>query len=225
MSGILLSIENEALKRINCWVNLVAHLVKTYFTGYQKGLDIGCDVGLFMDNLRNELNIEILGIDPNQDIVNEGKSRYWGYCHEIPFGDASFDFVTLISVAEHIQPELRKKSVIEIQRVLKPGGLLFIQMPNPRFPIEVHTRLPLAGFLPRTVLCQYTRILRKKDVSFWTIDLREFLNYICPDDFSILFIKDYVYPKEVLPKEVQRFHSITRVFPMGSFALLRRRDE
>ena len=91
------------------------------------------------------LNQPVIGIDPNKSVINSKKYIYYGYCHKIHFNDATFDLLTVISVFEHINPKLHEESFKEMDRVLSSNALLFVQMPNPRFLIEIHTRLPLLG--------------------------------------------------------------------------------
>jgi SAM-dependent methyltransferase len=56
--------------------------------------------------------------------------------HELPFDDASFDFVTSFEVLEHVvDPE---ETVSEIVRVLRPGGRCVISVPHTGFPFETH---------------------------------------------------------------------------------------
>ena len=42
----------------------------------------------------------------------------------IPLEDALFDFVTAVCVFHHVPPSARAALVLEVRRVLKPGGTL-----------------------------------------------------------------------------------------------------
>ncbi len=44
-------------------------------------------------------------------------------CRPLPFTDASFDKVFCVCVLEHLSPAVRARTMTEIHRVLKPGGL------------------------------------------------------------------------------------------------------
>lgn len=72
-----------------------------------------------------------------------------GDAHRLPFENARFDFVSLFSVIEHVeQPEVVLREAV---RVLKPGGLLVVQFPNHRFPLDLHTGLPNPFYFPKTI--------------------------------------------------------------------------
>lgn len=52
-----------------------------------------------------------------------------GVAESIPYADARFDLVMLDNVLEHVGD--RAKSLLEVRRVLKPGGLLYLVTPKP----------------------------------------------------------------------------------------------
>jgi SAM-dependent methyltransferase len=67
----------------------------------------------------------------------------------LPFEDGAFDVVFSNAVIEHVGGrEEQRKLVSEALRV---GRQVFITTPNRRFPLEVHTRLPLVHWLPDRV--------------------------------------------------------------------------
>jgi SAM-dependent methyltransferase len=67
----------------------------------------------------------------------------------LPFEDGAFDVVFSNAVIEHVGGrEQQRKLVSEALRV---GRQVFITTPNRRFPLEVHTRLPLVHWLPSRI--------------------------------------------------------------------------
>jgi len=218
--------KSEYSIRCKCWIKIIKSFIEKYSIPHDKILDIGCSDGTFKDMLGKYLNQSVIGIDPNKSVINSKKDIYYGYCHKIPFNDATFDLLTLISVFEHINPKLHEDSFKEMNRVLKSNALLFVQMPNPRFPIEFHTRLPLLGFLPRSVQIEYAYLSRKrpqKELSFWSIGIERVIKYAKKYNFKILELNKYIYPKEVIPKSVQKLHFILRFFPMGSYGIFQKK--
>src|SRR3972149_3298048 len=96
-------------------------------------LDIGCCRGFFLANFV-ESGIDYFGIEPRRQICQEaedkvGKDRiFCGTLKESNFPDSHFDIVTMINLIEHL-PNPRE-NLIEVNRIMKKGGLLFIETPN-----------------------------------------------------------------------------------------------
>lgn len=69
---------------------------------------------------------------------------------ELPPDIGTFDFVVLSAVYEHLLPAERPVLMRELWRVLRPGGILFLnQTPHRWYPLEYHTTgLPLLNYLP-----------------------------------------------------------------------------
>jgi SAM-dependent methyltransferase len=63
-----------------------------------------------------------------------------------PFADGAFDVVFSNAVIEHVGGRTRQRQFVS--EALRVGRRVFITTPNRRFPIEVHTRLPLVHWLP-----------------------------------------------------------------------------
>jgi SAM-dependent methyltransferase len=57
-----------------------------------------------------------------------GHSRIFGRSHSLPFADASFELVVCNHVLEHVEDV--DATLGEVARVLKPGGRLFVIVPN-----------------------------------------------------------------------------------------------
>ncbi len=55
-----------------------------------------------------------------------------GDIHRLPFGDGAFDRVIMSEVLEHLDDDAR--GLAEVRRVLKPGGILAVTVPNARYP-------------------------------------------------------------------------------------------
>jgi ubiquinone/menaquinone biosynthesis C-methylase UbiE len=95
----------------------------------------------------------------------------------LPFPDRHFDVVHCNSVVEHVLvPADRTRLAAEIRRV---GKSWFVQTPNRYFPIEPHSRLPLAQFLPRPLVRACLPFLKGivgyQDQLLWRLlDAREF---------------------------------------------------
>ena len=64
----------------------------------------------------------------------------------LPFEDGSFDVVFSNAVIEHVGGRERQRRLVS--EALRVGRRVFLTTPNRRFPVEVHTALPLVHWLP-----------------------------------------------------------------------------
>jgi 2-polyprenyl-3-methyl-5-hydroxy-6-metoxy-1,4-benzoquinol methylase len=97
-----------------------------------------------------------------------------GDARELPFGGGSFDAVFSYSVLQHLSKGDVPKVVEEIRRVLRPGGIAWIEMPNARGPLNL-VRQARRGFSAGA----------GQDVRYWTLaELRETFGRIGPVTIS-----------------------------------------
>lgn len=64
----------------------------------------------------------------------------------LPFADASFDLVESVDVLEHVMDAATYMR--EHARVLRPGGLMLLAVPNRAFPVEQHLQVAGPPWLP-----------------------------------------------------------------------------
>ena len=95
-------------------------------------LDIGCYIGSFI-RLAKQSGWDCAGLEPS-DYVSKYVAETFGitvlpvYLRDANFGNYSFDVVTMFHVLEHIiHPHVE---LLEIKRILKPNGLLVIEVPK-----------------------------------------------------------------------------------------------
>ena len=104
-----------------------------------KVLDLGCSPGHVAMALINA-GFDVYGIDlnaeyqkkyPSQSWVDRLKIKHVAFEHEpLPFPDAFFEYIVFTEVLEHIAVTDPLKILLEIKRVLKPGGLMVLSTPN-----------------------------------------------------------------------------------------------
>jgi len=96
-------------------------------------LDAGCGGGSIINIL--EKYGKVFGIDNSKKMVKlcrfNQKEVVLGKLEKIPFEDNKFDLVVALEVLEHIKKDLL--ALKEINRVLKPGGYLFLSVPAFKF--------------------------------------------------------------------------------------------
>ncbi len=95
-------------------------------------LDIGC--GSFPYFLAHTSFREKFAIDQLPP-ATEGNGIHWHTLNlnddpRLPFEDGYIDVITMLAVAEHLDPDSLAKLLKETHRILKPGGLVIITTPS-----------------------------------------------------------------------------------------------
>lgn len=96
-------------------------------------LDVGCATGIFLDGMRRR-GWEVCGVEPSPAASEYARARFGldvltGRLEEAGHPPASFDAITLWDVLEHVHEPRRTLS--DLARLLRPGGLLLLSLPNP----------------------------------------------------------------------------------------------
>jgi len=103
-------------------------------------LDIGCGTGRHTLYFA-EKGFEVFGFDGDEETLEgarrllESKNlgaalRVWDMTKPLPYHDAFFDAVMAVRVIHHTYANKMMKVVREIDRVLRKGGFLFLQVPS-----------------------------------------------------------------------------------------------
>lgn len=104
--------------------------------GNGKVLDVGCGYGFLLSRLRSQ-HRGLYGMDITCGAVRVGKNRinegnfHHADARKIPFRSDTFDYLICSDVLEHIEGD---EAVKECYRVLKPGGIALITVPNGKGP-------------------------------------------------------------------------------------------
>lgn len=186
----------------------LAELAARHLTQHSgRALDVGCQSGAQMALMGGAGDFEWVGVDPKFDAPETslaGHQMLPGFAHQLPFPDATFDLVLLANVYEHIEPARRDASMREIHRVLKPGGVLVGQLPNPFFPVESHSRLPFMGYLPPALRRRYWRLTPVHwEMDFYSITARDVRKRAERAGFETLEVRGFNYPAEAIPSKVR----------------------
>jgi SAM-dependent methyltransferase len=124
-------------------------------TGLREGmrvLDVGCGT-LGLRALEPEL--EITGVDLAPRPAYPGPFLQADVTEGLPYDDGAFDLVYSSSVVEHVPPERRAAFAAEVNRV---GRGVYVQTPARGFPLEPHSLLPFAHWLPPALRRPYWRL-------------------------------------------------------------------
>ena len=99
-------------------------------------VDVGCAYSYMLDLLGEKARIKF-GVEYDFEKVREAHQRFKSIFHvcgsgeALPLTDTSMDVVTFFEVLEHVEDE--RQFLEEIHRVLKPGGLIMMSVPNKGF--------------------------------------------------------------------------------------------
>jgi SAM-dependent methyltransferase len=115
-------------------------------------LDVGCGA-LGLRAL--EPDLDITGVDLAERPAYPGRFVRADAAAGLPFADGEFDLVYCSSVIEHVPPTRRAAFAAEVRRV---GRGWFVQTPALSFPIEPHSLLPGAHWLPVRLRKPYWRL-------------------------------------------------------------------
>ena len=119
-------------------------------------LDLGCGTGRLTVELA-ERGYGAYGVDINPDFIEiaRNKARTRGVsahfmtapAERIPFDDKYFDICIVYSVLEHVADW--KKTINEVARILKPGGITFFSTTHALYPLPNEVKyIPCLGYIP-----------------------------------------------------------------------------
>jgi SAM-dependent methyltransferase len=90
-------------------------------------LDLGCGKGRFASHLVAR-GARVVGLDLSTEMLARagGFDRLRGSARRLPFEDGAFDRVLAVEVLEHVSPRSLDAVLMEMRRVLRPGGVAAI---------------------------------------------------------------------------------------------------
>jgi SAM-dependent methyltransferase len=146
--------------------------------GDKRVLDVGCGVGMYTAAFRRETP-HVFGIEVELERALEARERASGVSQAVgerlPFPNDAFDVVFSHEVLEHVDDD--RACVVEIVRVVRPGGRIVVFVPNRLYPFETHGvfwrgryrfgNIPLVNWLPaplRDRLAPHVRAYTRRDL-------------------------------------------------------------
>ncbi len=116
-------------------------------------LNIGVGNGA-MESLAIARSVDIWSLDPSERTINRlrellpmGERAKPGLSQAIPFQDSMFDVVVMSEVLEHLEDEVLKQTLTEVDRVLRNGGLFIGTVPARENLEESRVICPCCGTL------------------------------------------------------------------------------
>jgi 2-polyprenyl-3-methyl-5-hydroxy-6-metoxy-1,4-benzoquinol methylase len=96
-------------------------------------LDIGCATGVFLDMGRKK-GLIARGVEISRELAEYARREFGleveNDIFKASYPSDSFDVVTLLDVIEHIPISDLSNTMVEIYRILRPGGVLVIRTPG-----------------------------------------------------------------------------------------------
>ena len=140
----------------------------------ERVLDVGCATGQLTQEVARTLqgSGEAVGVDASAPMIRIARRNRGGSCRfdlaaaeQLPFPDACFDATCSSLMYHHLNADLKRRSLAEICRVLKPGGRIVIADMGPpcnilgallSYPSWLLLRQPeirenMLGLLPRLI--------------------------------------------------------------------------
>ncbi len=145
IQSVYIKSSQEALKSD---LDLLEFLTK--IVSGRRGLDAGCGAGARdVYNLWSK-GFDIYGVDAVEENIEVAKELHPEIANRVfvsdlryplEFEDETFDFVICNAVIQHIEPEaLRDVTLVDLARVLKPGGILQFMFKNGKGIISVYDK-------------------------------------------------------------------------------------
>jgi SAM-dependent methyltransferase len=141
-------------------------------------LENGCGVGMYLQHLAPKAE-KIIGLEYDFERAKEAHTRAEnlinGASEALPFSNNAFDVILSHEVLEHVSDD--RRSIEEMLRTLKPGGVIILFVPNLGYPYETHGiywrgryhfgNIPLVHYLPaglRSKLAPHVRAYAASDI-------------------------------------------------------------
>jgi 2-polyprenyl-3-methyl-5-hydroxy-6-metoxy-1,4-benzoquinol methylase len=158
-------------------------------------LDVGCGPGMTVQELVKD-GFEFYGVDISGEMIGQCERKFGdvlaahfsvGRIEKLEFPNGFFDVVLCVGVVEYVDDD--RVAVGEMARVVKPGGIVVVTLPNRASPYRVWQR---------TVYSGVRRLMRKvkgRGISAVEVVHREYSEKTCCDLLASYGLKvtDVVY--------------------------------
>lgn len=104
-------------------------------------LDCACGQGFYLNYYRVVSETRLVGLELDSETIRKAQANVGhlpditltqANMYNLPFPDAYFDGVILSEILEHVEDDVR--GLREVYRILKPGGVAAITVPNANYP-------------------------------------------------------------------------------------------
>jgi len=127
--------------------------------------------------------------------------------HVFPFENNSFDYIYSTSVLEHVTDPSR--FLKEINKVLKPGGKVYLSFPNRFAPRETHTGIWFLSYFPRSMANMFLKSVFKRnsinELNLHFLSYFSLVRFLKGTQLKIMFEYD---TKNIMKKFIKHFLGI-----------------
>lgn len=194
-------------------------------------LDCGCGEGFYTMIISELFDVQITAFDVDSELLERASN--WIENREavrfvkgdirngLPFGDNTFDKIICSELLEHLDKDL--EALKEIYRVLKPGGIVGLTVPNENYPFLwdplnwTREHLGLSHFNPKNTILggvwslDHKRLysvgtIRKlsEEVGFQVLSAEALTHYCFPFNYHILRLGKLLYSGLPVPETVRQ---------------------
>ena len=188
-------------------------------------LDVGCNAGT-QSMVWAEGGHSVFGLDINAPLIALAKARaverdlsivfQVGTAEQLPFADASMDVCLAPELLEHV-PDW-ERCLKEFNRVLRPGGVLFLTTTNWLCPKQSEYELPLYSWYPASWKRHYERlaVTTRPELAnhatypavhwFSYFGLKRYLSgfgFSCKDRFDVMPLEEAAFHKRALVRWIR----------------------
>ncbi len=188
--------------------DLILELKKFIDLKGKKVLDIGGERGEFCKILAQKCEAKAINLEPEKAAAGD---FVWktvkGSAEKLPFKNREFNLVLLRGVLQHIPTQKKLKSLKEMYRVLKNGGVAYIMIPPWYSPLSGQNIKPfqIFGFTVAKHLSNeiFSRKIKAKNVNelgIWPMTVRSTRQYINRTGFKVVKTTDIIGRMHFLTK-------------------------
>lgn len=163
----------------------------------KKVLDIGGERGEFAKILAEKRKCRAVNLEPSSPAGGFVYKTVIGRADKLPFKDKTFDIILLRGVLQHIPTAEKLKSLQEMERVLKKGGIAYLMIPPWYNPLSGQDIKPfhyfgfkIARHLRNSVFCSNIRADSLAELGLWPMTFKSTAVYIDKTGFQILKTTD-----------------------------------
>ena len=148
-------------------IAVLSHFLGTEDLTGKVVVDLGCSAGYIADEFAARggtvfgVDIDVPGLAAAHSRFGETVSFLCSDGERMPFPDGSVDLIVYNHIYEHVvDPDA---VMVEIRRILKPEGAVYLGLGNRLGVMEPHYRLPFLSYLPPALADRYVRASGRAD--------------------------------------------------------------